>query len=111
MNYPIIWLVLLIAFAGIEGITAGLVSIWFCAGSLVALFAALTDSRLEPKTLRLVYPDEGKEPCLALVEARKGGGAGLRVMPPLMIAQKGQKTEELKRIYQLEPLEESQNAR
>ena len=40
MNYPIIWLVLLIAFAGIEGITAGLVSIWFCAGSLVALFAA-----------------------------------------------------------------------
>ena len=40
LNYPIIWLVLLIAFAGIEGITAGLVSIWFCAGSLVALFAA-----------------------------------------------------------------------
>ncbi len=35
-----IWLVLLIAFAGIEGVTAGLVSIWFCAGSLVALFAS-----------------------------------------------------------------------
>lgn len=35
-----IWLILLIAFAIIEGITAGLVSIWFCAGSLVALFAA-----------------------------------------------------------------------
>ncbi|MCF0123268.1 MAG: NfeD family protein [Ruminiclostridium sp.] len=40
MNYPIIWLVLLIVFAGIEGITAGLVSIWFCTGSLAALFAA-----------------------------------------------------------------------
>lgn len=40
MSYPMIWLVLLIAFAAIEGITAGLVSIWFCAGSLVALFAA-----------------------------------------------------------------------
>ena len=39
MNYQILWLVLLIAFAGIEGITAGLVSIWFCAGSLVALIA------------------------------------------------------------------------
>ena len=36
MNYQILWLVLLIAFAGIEGITAGLVS---CAGSLVALIA------------------------------------------------------------------------
>ena len=40
MNYPIIWLVLLIVFAGIAGITAGLVSIWFCTGSLAALFAA-----------------------------------------------------------------------
>ena len=39
LNYQILWLVLLIAFAGIEGITAGLVSIWFCAGSLVALIA------------------------------------------------------------------------
>ena len=40
MNYPIIWLVLLIAFAGVEGVTAGLISIWFCMGSLVALIAA-----------------------------------------------------------------------
>ena len=40
MNYPMLWLILLIVFAGIEGATAGLISIWFCAGSLVALFAA-----------------------------------------------------------------------
>ena len=39
MNYQILWLVLLIAFAGIEGITSGFFSIWFCAGSLLALFA------------------------------------------------------------------------
>jgi len=41
LNYPLLWLVLLIIFAGVEGITAGLVSIWFCAGSLAALLAAL----------------------------------------------------------------------
>lgn len=46
MSYPIIWLVLLVAFAGIEGLTAGLVSIWFCAGSLVALIAAWCDASL-----------------------------------------------------------------
>ena len=40
MSYPVIWLVLLIAFAGIEGATAGLVSIWFALGSLAAMFAA-----------------------------------------------------------------------
>jgi len=35
-----LWLVLLVVFAGLEGLTAGLISIWFCAGSLAALFAA-----------------------------------------------------------------------
>ena len=40
MNYPVLWLVLLIAFAGLEGLTAGLVCIWFAFGSLAALFAA-----------------------------------------------------------------------
>ena len=40
MNYPMLWLMLLIFFAGIEGVTAGLISIWFCVGSLAALIAA-----------------------------------------------------------------------
>ena len=40
MNYPILWLVLLIAFAGLEGLTAGLVCIWFAFGSLAALLVA-----------------------------------------------------------------------
>ena len=39
MNMQTVWLVLLIVFAGVEGITAGLVSVWFCAGSLAALIA------------------------------------------------------------------------
>ena len=34
------WLVLLIAFAGLEGLTSGLVCIWFAFGSLAGLFAA-----------------------------------------------------------------------
>ena len=40
VSFPMVWLVLFIALAGIEGLTAGLISIWFCLGSLVALFAA-----------------------------------------------------------------------
>lgn len=39
MSPQILWLVLLVVFAVLEGATAGLVSIWFCAGSLVALIA------------------------------------------------------------------------
>lgn len=41
-----VWLVLFIALAGIEGLTAGLISIWFCLGSLVALFAAWMGANL-----------------------------------------------------------------
>ena len=37
----IMWLVLLVLFAVSEGISVGLTSIWFAAGALAALFAAL----------------------------------------------------------------------
>ena len=38
--YAIIWLILTIAFAGIELATVGLVTIWFAAGSIAALLVA-----------------------------------------------------------------------
>ncbi|MBQ2651530.1 MAG: methyltransferase [Clostridia bacterium] len=69
---------------------------------LTDLLEALRQSKLEPKVMRLVFPDDRHEPCLVLIEARKGGGAGLKIQPSLMIAEKGEKTEEFKRIYQLE---------
>lgn len=37
----IVWLVLLLLFAGAEAVTVGLTSIWFAAGALVALITAL----------------------------------------------------------------------
>ena len=37
----IVWLVLLLLFAGVEAATVGLTSIWFAAGALCALIAAL----------------------------------------------------------------------
>lgn len=37
----IVWLVLLLAFSALEGVTVGLTSIWFAAGALSALAAAL----------------------------------------------------------------------
>lgn len=37
----IVWLALLVLFVVLEAATAGLVSIWFCGGALVALLAAL----------------------------------------------------------------------
>ena len=42
----IIWLVLLLLFAGFEAISVGLTSIWFAAGALCALIAALLGGQL-----------------------------------------------------------------
>ena len=42
----IIWLVLLLLFAGAEAATVGLTSIWFAAGALLALIAALLGGAL-----------------------------------------------------------------
>ncbi len=48
MTYmPILWLVLLVVFAVAEGLTAGLVSIWFALGAVAALVTSFaTDSLL-----------------------------------------------------------------
>ena len=46
LSYPMLWLVLLVLFAGVEGLTAGLISIWFCAGSLAGLIAAMAHASI-----------------------------------------------------------------
>lgn len=41
MYYALAWVVMVIAFGILEGMTVSLVSIWFCCGALVALIAAV----------------------------------------------------------------------
>lgn len=57
-------------------------------------------NKLEPKTLRIVYPKASKEPNLVLIEATKGGKSGLKIQKPLILSNEdGSETEELKQIY------------
>ncbi len=57
-------------------------------------------AKLEPKTLRIVYPKADKEPNLVLVEATKGGKSGLKILKPLILNNAdGTETDELKKIY------------
>ncbi len=65
------------------------------------LFSALSQSRLEPKRLRLVHQNQDKPAVLALLEARKGGGKHMAVEPPLLLEKDGQKSPELIKIYTL----------
>ena len=69
---------------------------------LSELFVRLTAHGLEPKRLRLVCERAGSEPCLALVESRRGGKTGLRVEPCLPLRDPdGAPSGEQRRIYHL----------
>ena len=48
---------------------------------LVDIMATLRKYKLEPKKLNIIYPKENFEPVVFLLEAHKGGKAGLRVAP------------------------------
>lgn len=78
----------------------GRVAVVFLAERLADLIVQMRASRLEPKRLRMIHPREGRTANLLLLEAVKGGGAGLKVEPPLVVYGEGQAyTPEMAAIY------------
>lgn len=71
----------------------------FAAARLAEVLYLLRGRRLEPKRLRLVHPYLGRPAVLALIEAVKGGGTGMEVLPPLIIHENGGYSEEMQAIY------------
>jgi tRNA1Val (adenine37-N6)-methyltransferase len=69
---------------------------------LIELVSLLMEKHLEPKSMRFVYPRTGKEAKMVLVEAVKNAGTWLTIDPPLFTHDdKGEYTEEMKKIYQV----------
>ena len=68
---------------------------------LAEIFQQLAAYGLEPKRLRFVHTHSDREAKMVLLEGSRGGGAFLRVEPPLIIYEKpGVYTEEVRRIYE-----------
>jgi tRNA1Val (adenine37-N6)-methyltransferase len=64
------------------------------------LITSMRESHLEPKRLRLVYPNIRKGAQLILFESTKGGGPGVEINPPLFIQDlNGLYSEEMRSIY------------
>lgn len=40
--------------------------------------------KIEPKKVQLIYPKEGMDANIVLLEGRKGGNPGLRILPPII---------------------------
>ncbi|MBQ7140753.1 MAG: tRNA1(Val) (adenine(37)-N6)-methyltransferase [Bacilli bacterium] len=52
---------------------------------LVEIIAAMKENNIEPKRLQFIYPNENKESNMILIEGRKNGNPGLKVLKPLYV--------------------------
>lgn len=67
---------------------------------LAEIMTTLSQYKLEPKRMRLVYPYVEKEPNMVLLEAVRGGRSRLTVEKPLIVYKKpGVYTEEMTEVY------------
>ncbi|NTV12694.1 MAG: tRNA1(Val) (adenine(37)-N6)-methyltransferase [Desulfobulbaceae bacterium] len=79
----------------------GHVDLVYPAERAATLLAALRGVGLEPKRLQVVYPYPGSAGRLVLVEALKGGGEELEILPPFYLCkeQGGEYSWEMARCY------------
>jgi tRNA1Val (adenine37-N6)-methyltransferase len=77
----------------------GKVFLVYLAERLTHLLYEMRSYELEPKRLRLIYPDTQSSASLLLVEAIRDGQPGLEVLPPLFVREEtGQYTPEAAQI-------------
>ena len=73
---------------------------------LSELMWSMRKNGIEPKSAVFVHADEESEPSMVLVMGTKGGGEGMRIMPPLLLHPNGKSdggrvmTERALRIYE-----------
>jgi len=66
-------------------------------GRLLDIVTSMRAHRIEPKRIRFVYPKEGKEANILLIEGTKDGKPDLKILPPLYVFdQNGDYTEEVR---------------
>lgn len=67
---------------------------------LVDIMYYMRKNKIEPKSMRLIYPQMGKKPNMVLIEGIKGGNPMLNILEPLFVYDKdGEYTEEIFKIY------------
>ena len=52
---------------------------------LIEIIEQMKKCNIEPKRLQFIYPSEGKDSNMILIEGRKNGNPGLKVLPPLYV--------------------------
>lgn len=66
----------------------------------IEIIALMKKYNIEPKKVRFVYPKEGKESNILLIEGIKNGNSGLKILPPLFVYNKlGEYDDEIKNMF------------
>ena len=67
---------------------------------LIEVIEEFKKNNIEPKRIRLIYPKVGEESNMFLIEGRKNGNTGLKILPPLIAHNKdGEYTDEVKKMF------------
>lgn len=67
---------------------------------LIDIIQTMKENNIEPKRIQLVYPHPDSEANILLVEGRKNGNPGLKILPPIYSHTKdGEYTDEIKKYF------------
>lgn len=79
----------------------GVIAIVHRPDRLVDILCSMRKYNIEPKKIRFVYPKEGKEANMLLIEGRKNGKPGLTIMDNLIVHDKlGNYTKEVLKYFE-----------
>ena len=78
----------------------GILAIVHRTDRLIEIIELMKKNNIEPKKIRFVYPKAGEESNLVLIEGRKNGNIGLKILSPLIAHEKnGDYTKEVKEMF------------
>lgn len=81
--------------------TNGVVGIVHRPERLIDIITEMKKNNIEPKKIQLVYPHPNEEANILLIEGRKNGKSGLKILPPLYSHKDdGDYTDEIKRFFE-----------
>ena len=67
---------------------------------LIEIIEEFRKNNIEPKKIRLIYPKQNEESNMVLIEGRKNGNTGLKILPPLIVhRENGDYSDEVKKMF------------
>ena len=79
----------------------GIIAIVHRPERFVEVVEKMKSNNIEPKRVQFVYPKEGKEANIMLIEGSKNGNPGLKILPPLYShLENGEYTNEVKEFFE-----------